>query len=59
MSEVKTEEQAKSTKLKEWIIKNSTHAELATIQFDTLASDPEAEAGKALADLESQATQNI
>ncbi|CAA9959496.1 hypothetical protein PTMSG1_02914 [Pyrenophora teres f. maculata] len=32
--------QAKNTKLKEWIKKNSTHAKLATAKFDTQATDP-------------------
>ncbi|EFQ92478.1 hypothetical protein PTT_10407 [Pyrenophora teres f. teres 0-1] len=36
-----------------------THAKLATVKFDTQATDPEAEATRALADFESQATENI
>jgi len=51
--------QAKGIKLKEWVRKHGTHANLATAQFDTLAGNPEEEAEKALAELESGARDNI
>lgn len=51
--------QAKSTALKDWLKKQGTHAKLATVSFDTTAADPEAEAQRALDELEKEAKANI
>jgi len=51
--------QAKSTKLREWVRKHGTHANLASTRFDTLAEDPEAETDRALTELESDAKKYI
>lgn len=51
--------QAKSTKLKEWIRKHGTHANLASAQFDTLADDPEAETDRVLEELEAAAKNEV
>ena len=51
--------QAKSTALKDWLKKRGTHAKLATVSFDTAAADPEAEAQRALDELEKEAKANI
>lgn len=51
--------QAKGTKLKEWVRKHGSHANLASAQFDTFASDPEAETDRALAELEEAAKDEI
>ena len=51
--------QAKGTKLKEWVRKHGTHANLAAAHFDTSAEDLEAEADRALAELELTAKDNI
>ena len=51
--------QAKSTALKNWVQKMGTHAKLATAYFDTTAADPDAEAQRALNELEEQAKENL
>ncbi|CZT46800.1 uncharacterized protein RSE6_07292 [Rhynchosporium secalis] len=51
--------QAKSTKLKEWIRKHGTHANLASARFDTLAEDLETEAENVLEELEAAAKNKI
>ena len=51
--------QAKGTKLKEWVRTYGSHANLASAQFDTFASDPEAETDRVLAELEEAAKDEI
>lgn len=45
--------------LKEWVRKHGSHANLASAQFDTFASDPEAETDRVLAELEEAAKDEI
>ncbi|KAI1166395.1 hypothetical protein F5B18DRAFT_77381 [Nemania serpens] len=50
--------QVSNSGLKKWVRKNGTHANLATVKFDTLAEDPEAEAARVLDEMEELAKQN-
>jgi len=51
--------QAKSTALKNWIKKHTSHGKLATTSFDTKAADVDKEVKRALGELEKMAKENI
>lgn len=51
--------QARGTKLKEWLRKHGSHANLASARFDTLAGNPEAETDRVLEELETTAKDDI